>query len=76
MPITADLNAQLEHQKAVDDHRHQLQMALQNRTAKLEAIRMAKEIVMENHRTVPSGTAIASGDITTIAAAFETFLTS
>ena len=76
MAIVADLNAQLEHQKAIDASRHANQLEIQTRTAKLEAIRMAKEIVMENHRTVPSGTAISAGDITTIAEVFETFLTS
>tara|TARA_R110000796_G_scaffold35765_1_gene91734 strand:- start:6082 stop:6312 length:231 start_codon:yes stop_codon:yes gene_type:complete len=65
----------VEFQTAIDASRHANQLEIQTRAAKLEAIRIAKEIVMENHRTVPSGTAIAAGDITTIAEAFETFLT-
>ena len=37
---------------------------------------MAKELVMENHRSVMAGTAIAAGDITSIAAELEAFVNS
>jgi len=60
----------------MDAQRHQNQLSLNTKNAKLEALRMAKEIVMENHRSVPAGTAMTAGDITSIASSFEEFLSS
>jgi hypothetical protein len=76
MPITTDVTSQLQIQAEMDANRNQHQLTLNAKNAKLEVLRMAKEIVMENHRSVPAGTAMEAGDITTIAVSLETFLNS
>ena len=76
MPITTDINAQLEAQAAFDAKRNEHQLKVAAKNAKLEALRMAKELVMENHRSVMAGTAIAAGDITSMAAELEAFVNS
>ena len=74
MAITTDVTDQLQMQADMDAKRSQHQLTLNAKNAKLEALRMAKEIVMENHRSAPAGTAMSAGDITTVAASFEEFL--
>jgi hypothetical protein len=74
--LPEEMQAQLDFQIAMDDSRHQKQIELQSKTAKLEALRMAKDIAMENHRTSPSGTAIAATDIIAIAAELQSFTNS
>ncbi len=74
--LPEEMQAQLDYQLAMDESRTNQQLAIQARTAKLDALRMAKDIVMENHRTAPSGTAITAGDITSIAADLEAFTAS
>ena len=76
MPLTTDLTSQLEAQAAIESKRNEHLLTINVKNAKLEALRMAKEIVMENHRTVPSGTAMTAGSITAVAESLETFLKS
>ena len=76
MPITTDINTQLEAQAAFDAKRNEHQLKVAAKNAKLEALRMAKDLVMENHRSVPVGTAITAGNITSMAAELEAFVNS
>jgi galactokinase len=74
--LPEELKTQLDYQLALDESRKQQQIAIQHNNAKLEALRMAKEIVMENHRTLPVEKAITAGDITSMASELQGFVTS
>jgi|TARA_R110000787_G_C13087316_1_gene410881 coenzyme F420-reducing hydrogenase delta subunit len=67
MALTADKQAELEFNYA-NSTRHQ----------RLEAVRLAKEVLIENRRldTVSESSDISSSDITTMAAAFMTYIES
>ena len=67
MALTADKQAELEFNHA-NSTRHQ----------RLEAVRLAKEVLIENRRldTVSESSDISSSDITTMAAAFMTYIES
>lgn len=71
--LPEEMQAQLDYQLALDSSRNSHQLALQAATAKLEALRMAKDIVMENHRSVPTGEAMSAGDVTSMAATLKAF---
>jgi len=76
MALPLEMQATVDMQAAFDAKRNEHQLKVTAKNAKLEALRMAKELVMENHRSVPAGTAIAAGDITSMAAELEAFVNS
>lgn len=76
MSLSTEQQSNLEYQTAVDQVRNQHQLLMQAKTAKLEALRMARDIAMENHRTATAGTVLAATDILAIAAELETFTAS
>jgi len=51
MALTAEQQSDIEYQNAMEAARHANQMALQAKQAKLEAVRLAKEVLIENART-------------------------
>jgi hypothetical protein len=51
--MTDEINAQMEMQRANDEARREHELAMEARRAKLELLRMAKEIVVENARNKP-----------------------
>jgi hypothetical protein len=53
MALTTEQQAQLDIQNALEATRHANQLALEARRAKLEAIRLAKETLIENRRNQP-----------------------
>lgn len=53
MALTPEQQAQVEIQTAVEDVRHANQLQLQVRQNRLEAIRLAKETLLENARSKP-----------------------
>ena len=73
MALSTEQQSNLEYQAALDAHRNTHQLLMQANTAKLEALRMARDIAMENHRTAPAGTLLAVTDILAIAADLEAF---
>jgi len=76
MALSTEQLSNLEYQTAVDDHRNAHQLLMQAKTAKMEALRMAKDLVMENHRKAPADSApLTATDITQTAAEIEAFLT-
>ena len=64
LPI--EMQQQIAMQKNMDDNRNASVRQLEEDRAKLETLRMAKEIVMENHRSTPPGTIITAEDVLTI----------
>ena len=73
MALSAEQQNNLEYQTAIDQVRNQHQLLMQSKSAKLEVLRMARDIAMENHRTAPAGTLLAVTDILAIAADLEAF---
>jgi hypothetical protein len=53
MALTAEQQAQIDFQNATEAARHANQLELEARRAKLEAIRLAKETLIENARSKP-----------------------
>lgn len=51
--MTDEINAQIEMQRANEEARKAHELAMEARRAKLELLRMAKEIVVENARNKP-----------------------
>ena len=76
MPLPAQLQEQVDFQTEIEAVRGANQAATQKKTIKLEALRMAKEIAMENHRNAPAGTVLSATDIVAIAADLEAFTAS
>lgn len=64
LPI--EMQQQITMQKNMDDNRNASVRQLEEDRANLETLRMAKEIVMENHRSTPPGTVITVEDVLTI----------
>jgi hypothetical protein len=60
MALTAEQQAQVDVQNATEAVRHANQLELEARRAKLEAIRLAKETLIENARSKP----VDSRDVT------------
>jgi hypothetical protein len=76
MALTPEQQAQVDVQSAtqiaVENVRHANQMALQAKQAKLEAIRLAKETLIENARSKPvDAREVTAADITAFAASLE-----
>jgi hypothetical protein len=66
--MTVDQQFQMDLENA----RHANQMALQAKQAKLEAVRLAKETLLENARSKPvDARDVSAADITAFAAAIE-----
>ena len=78
MALTAEQQAQVDIQNAMDDHRTQNQAAAEAKRAKLEMVRMAKEILIENRRTqaAADATDITASAVTAIATELTTFVIS
>jgi len=60
MALTADQQSQVDIADAMENNRHANQMASQAKQAKLEAVRLAKEVLLENARSK----AVDSRDVT------------
>ena len=68
MALTPEQQNQVELQDAMEAARHANQVALQAKQAKLEAVRLAKETLIENARSKPVGERdITAADVTAFA---------
>ena len=68
MALTAEQQSQLELSDAMEATRHTNQMAVQAKQTKLEAIRLAKETLIENARSKPADSReVTAADITAFA---------
>ena len=66
------LDAQQQFQMDMEAARHANQMAMQAKQAKLEAVRLAKETLIENARSKPvDARDVTAADIAAFAAALE-----
>jgi len=69
------LDTQQQFQLDLENARHANQMAAQAKQAKLEAVRLAKETLIENARSKPVDTReVTAADITAFAAALEAYV--
>lgn len=77
MALTSDQQAQVDIQLAVESVRHNNQLVLQAKQAKLEAIRLAKETLIENRRNQPvDAREVTAADITAYAATLVNYINS
>ena len=77
MALTAEQQAQVDIQLAVENARHANQMALQAKQAKLEAVRLAKETLIENRRNEPvDAREVTAADITAYATTLVNYVNS
>jgi hypothetical protein len=68
MALTPEQQAQVDISDAIETTRHTNQMALQAKQAKLEAVRLAKEVLIENARSkAVDSRDVAAADITAFA---------
>ena len=68
MALTAEQQAANDAQVAMEATRHTNQVALQSKNTKLESVRMAKDILIENARAkAVDERAISAADITAFA---------
>ena len=77
MALTAEQQAQVDIQLAVENARHANQMAMQAKQAKLEAVRLAKETLIENRRNEPvDAREVTAADITAYATTLVNYVNS
>jgi len=78
MALSPEMQAQVDQQNAIEDNRAANQAAAEAKRAKLEALRIAKEVLVENRRTKTAAEAvdIDNADITNFAAALTAFVNS
>lgn len=76
MALPEELQNQIDYQTQIENNRAANISAQEAKRTKLETLRMAKEIVMENHKVASSGTVIGATDITAMAATLEAFVNS
>ena len=68
MALTTEQQANVDMNEAMETSRHVNQMALQAKQAKLEAVRLAKEVLIENARSkAVDSRDVAAADITAFA---------
>lgn len=68
MALTTEQQAQVDVSNAIEATRHANQMAAQAKQAKLEAVRLAKEVLIENARSkAVDARDVAAADITAFA---------
>ena len=76
MALPEELQNQVDYHTQIESVRASNHANAENKRAKLEALRMAKDIVMENHKVAPAGAVIEATDITAMADSLEAFVNS
>lgn len=78
MALTAEQQAVVDQQNAIEDNRAANQASAQAKQVKLEMVRMAKEILVENRRTQAAADAadITASAVTTLATDLTAFVNS
>lgn len=75
MALTAEQQAQVDIQNATEAVRHANQLELEARRTKLEAVRLAKETLIENARSKPvDARDISAADIQTFAQSLVSYI--
>jgi hypothetical protein len=77
MALTAEQQAQADIQIAVENARHASQMEFQAKQAKLEAVRIAQQTLIENRRNQPvDAREVTATDITAYATTLVNYVNS
>jgi len=75
MALTVEQQSQVDIADAIENTRHTNQMVIQAKQAKLEAVRLAKEVLIENARSKPVDSRdVTAADITTFAGVLVTYI--
>ena len=75
MALTAEQQSQVEFADAMEVTRHANQMAIQAKQARLEAVRLAKEVLIENARSkAVDSRDVAAADITAFAGTLVAYI--
>jgi hypothetical protein len=75
MALTLEQQSQVDIADAIEATRHQNQMSVQRKQAKLEAVRLAKEVLIENARSKAlDARDVSAEDITTFAATLTAYV--
>ena len=75
MAFTPEQQFDIDYQNAIEATRHTNQMALQAKQAKLEAVRLAKEVLIENARSkAVESRDVAAADITAFAGTLVAYI--
>jgi predicted secreted acid phosphatase len=78
MALSPEMQAQVDQQNAIENNRAANQAASEEKRAKLEALRIAKEVLVENRRTKTAAEAVDIDDaaITNFASVLVQFVNS
>ena len=78
MALTPEMQSQVDMQSAIEDNRAANQATVEAKRTKLEMVRMAKEILVENRRTqaAADATDITASAVTALATDLNTFVNS
>jgi len=76
MALPEELQNQVDYHTQIENNRAAHLAAADAKRSKLEALRMAKDIIMENNRVAPAGSMVSASDVTTLAASLEAFVNS
>tara|TARA_R110002073_G_C9008590_1_gene539632 strand:+ start:64 stop:300 length:237 start_codon:yes stop_codon:yes gene_type:complete len=78
MALTEEQQQTVDQQNAIEDNRSTNQAAQEAKRAKVDILRMAKEILVENRRTqaAADATDITASAVTTLAGELNTFVNS
>jgi hypothetical protein len=75
MALTPEQQATVDIQVAVENVRHANQLAAQTKLARLESVRLAKEVLIENARSKPvDARDVSAEDITAFAGTLATYI--
>lgn len=75
MALTLEQQAQIDFNVAMDASRRNHEVALEQRRARLEAIRLAKETLIENSRSKPvNDRDVNAADITAFASSLNAYI--
>jgi len=76
MALNPEQQAQVDIQTALETSRHTNQMELQGKTTKLESVRLARDVLIENRRldTSDSSSDISAADVVSFAQQVEAYV--
>jgi hypothetical protein len=75
MALTTEQQAQIDIQLALENVRNANQLAADAKRTKMEAVRLAKEVLIENARSKPADAReVSAADITTFAQSLVTYV--
>tara|TARA_R110002153_G_scaffold52455_3_gene147062 strand:- start:191 stop:421 length:231 start_codon:yes stop_codon:yes gene_type:complete len=76
MALPLEMQATVDMQNAIENNRADRMASAESKRVKLDTLRMAKDIVMENHKTAAAGSVVGATDITAMATTLEAFVNS